>query len=110
VKVKKIIIPRNLFPSSHRLLGVLRSSWAPEVFCVSFKLETDLNLLIKKAQRAIAKYGMDAVVANELHSRYREVSIVQSSKIEVLKVETSQGREIEDAIVDYLIKLHSRSS
>jgi phosphopantothenate---cysteine ligase (ATP) len=49
-----------------KLLGVLRKDWAPSAFCVSFKLETNRKILLKKARRAISKYGMDAVVANEV--------------------------------------------
>jgi hypothetical protein len=32
-----------------KMLGALRSEWAPEAFLVSFKLETDISLLISKA-------------------------------------------------------------
>ena len=33
------------------MLGVLRRAWAPEAFVVSFKLETDEELLITKVPR-----------------------------------------------------------
>ena len=36
-----------------KLLGVCRTTWAPEAYFVSFKLETDENILIKKANRAL---------------------------------------------------------
>lgn len=52
-----------------KCLGLLRNEWAPDAFHVSFKLETDEELLLKKAKAAITNYGMHCVVANELHTR-----------------------------------------
>jgi phosphopantothenate-cysteine ligase len=48
----------------------VRHDWAPQAFLVSFKLETDPSILLDKARGAIRAYGVNAVVANELHSRY----------------------------------------
>lgn len=39
-----------------KALGILRYKWAPNSFVVSFKLETDENILIQKAKSAIKKY------------------------------------------------------
>jgi hypothetical protein len=52
-----------------KCLGLLRSAWAPDAFHISFKLETDRQLLLKKAEASIAAYGMHCVVANMLHTR-----------------------------------------
>jgi phosphopantothenate-cysteine ligase len=49
-----------------KLLGRIKNEWAPDAFLVSFKLETDPSLVIPKAQKAIEKYGVDLVVANQL--------------------------------------------
>lgn len=38
-----------------KCMGLLRKTWAPEAFVVSFKLETDPDMLVKKAVRAIEK-------------------------------------------------------
>ncbi len=35
------------------MLGLLRDQWAPEAFVVSFKLETDNDLLIKKVRAVL---------------------------------------------------------
>ena len=48
------------------MLGQLTTVWAPRAFVVSFKLETDANILVKKAAGAIANYGVHLVVANLL--------------------------------------------
>lgn len=50
-----------------KLLGHIKHEWAPDAFLVSFKLETDHELMVPKSRRAISKYGVDLVVANELH-------------------------------------------
>ena len=34
-----------------KMLGVLRQTWAPGAFVVSFKLETDETILVKKVKR-----------------------------------------------------------
>lgn len=38
-----------------KVLGLLRSAWAPGAFLVSFKLETDEEILMEKAGGAIEK-------------------------------------------------------
>jgi DNA / pantothenate metabolism flavoprotein len=52
-----------------KCLGLLRNDWAPAAFHVSFKLETDEQLLLHKAKAAITSYGVHCVVANELNTR-----------------------------------------
>jgi phosphopantothenate-cysteine ligase len=47
-------------------LQQLTHDWSPDAFVVSFKLETDLNILIYKAKRAISNYQVNLVVANLL--------------------------------------------
>jgi hypothetical protein len=62
-------VPKTLF--------ALRTQWAPSACIVSFKLETDPGILIKKAWGAVEAYGVDAVVANVLETRYSEVTMVR---------------------------------
>ena len=59
-----------------KVLGLLRSQWAPDAFVCSFKLETDPTLLRQKAERAVTTYGCHMVVGNILETRYSEVSIL----------------------------------
>lgn len=59
-----------------KLLGDLRHNWAPSSFLVSFKLETDPDLLLGKAASAVRSYGVHAVVANLLATRYSEVRLL----------------------------------
>jgi hypothetical protein len=58
-----------------KMLGVLRAL-APEAVFVSFKLETDMGILLKKASAAMVAYGINVVVANELKTRREFVTLV----------------------------------
>ncbi|CAL8463214.1 g2748 [Coccomyxa elongata] len=60
-----------------KMLGTLRTQWAPDAFLVSFKLETDEKILISKASKSIARYGVHAVVANILEKRKEVVHLVR---------------------------------
>ena len=81
-------------------------SWAPASMFVSFKLETDHDILIKKAKGSIEKYGMHCVVANELHSRYEQVFLVTAE--DEIKVTRGDAVAIESKLVDALTSLHEK--
>lgn len=85
-----------------KMLMLLRHLWAPEAFCVSFKLETDVKILIKKAQAAREKYGMHAVVANELETRKQKVIVVTNEGQVLVEKDASQA-DVEIPLVDFLI-------
>jgi len=69
--------PLNLtLPQTPKLLPVVNREWCPSACVVSFKLETDQSKLVHKASQAIERYGMDAVVANELHSRKDKILLL----------------------------------
>lgn len=53
-----------------KMLGLIKSEWCPNALVVGFKLETDINLLADKALRSLRRYRLDAVVANQLTTRY----------------------------------------
>jgi phosphopantothenate-cysteine ligase len=59
-----------------KFLKQLVDGWAPEAMIVSFKLETDPALLVKKAQYALKKYSHHLVIGNLLHTRKWEVVFV----------------------------------
>jgi len=58
-----------------KLLGATKE-WAPEALLVSFKLETNPNILTAKAAGSIVKYGVDAVCSNMLQSHRDLVTII----------------------------------
>jgi phosphopantothenate-cysteine ligase len=59
-----------------KILKPMVSEWAPTGFIVSFKLETDPNLLIPKARSALDRYGHQVVIGNDLNNRKYEVVFV----------------------------------
>jgi hypothetical protein len=59
-----------------KLLGKITSTWAPHAFVVSFKLETDTEILQRKAEGAISKYNVHLVIANLLQTRKNTVYLV----------------------------------
>lgn len=59
-----------------KLLAAVRP-WAPEAFIISFKLETNPNILEAKAAASLQKYGVDAVCSNLLQTIRNLVTIVE---------------------------------
>lgn len=88
-----------------KALGVLRHVWAPQGFYVSFKLETDHDILISKARAAMALYDMHLVVANELLTRYQQVSLVSEGGEAVIR-KASEDEEVEVPMVKALSTAH----
>ena len=72
----------------------------------SFKLETDISILEKKAKGSIETYGVDAVVANELKSRRTHVTIyhAKNDRCEKLQLlDPDYDDMISEMIVDHLL-------
>ncbi|KIP07288.1 hypothetical protein PHLGIDRAFT_71306 [Phlebiopsis gigantea 11061_1 CR5-6] len=59
-----------------KILKPLVNEWTREGYIVSFKLETDETLLVPKARKALARYGHQVVIGNDLHRRKFEVVFV----------------------------------
>uniref|UniRef100_A0A183S737 DFP domain-containing protein n=1 Tax=Schistocephalus solidus TaxID=70667 RepID=A0A183S737_SCHSO len=62
-----------------KTLRLLTSVWARDAFVVSFKLETDKEVLLTRAKQALEKYQTHVVVANLLHTRKRELWLIAAS-------------------------------
>ncbi|KAM4758528.1 phosphopantothenate--cysteine ligase [Cyanocitta cristata] len=92
-----------------KMLSPLVRDWAPEAFVISFKLETDPQILLDKSQQALEKYRHQVVVANVLESRRTSVIIVtrdSQTPLSLSEEEIAQGMEIEEKIVSYLQGQH----
>lgn len=87
-----------------KMIPLLREFWAPEAFVVSFKLETDPELLLTKANLGLLRGNVHAVIANELESRKSTVSLV--TREGVVQVDLGTFEEIEEPIVDVVVKKH----
>lgn len=92
-----------------KMLSVLRNDWAPVAFCISFKLETDIDILLKKAESALRKYKMNAVVANELLTRKEKVVVITNDgKIITVRRDSNLGDDdIEKPLIKLLVEQHS---
>jgi phosphopantothenate-cysteine ligase len=90
-----------------KMLRELTSRWCPSAFVVSFKLETDLELVVPKARRAIANYGVHLVVANQLQTRRDVVYLVSPSFPEHITINRPPDEKaIEPVLVDRVIEQH----
>ena len=103
------------FSSTPKMLRMCRDIWAPEAFCVSFKLETDQSIIEKKTLAAMRKYNMHCIVANELNKRYDEVILFQRRNcedreavaIDTLRIQRDKDEDdIEKQLVKELRRRH----
>ncbi|KAF4747667.1 hypothetical protein FOZ62_023816 [Perkinsus olseni] len=97
-----------------KVLGHVKGTWCPQALVISFKLETDPDILFEKASGAIKKYGVDAVVANVLESRYRKLWIVRGAKsvdtdrdYTTRLITKPESEDIEGVLVKALQELHT---
>lgn len=67
-----------------KVMGLLRTKWAPDAFVCSFKLETDKALLRQKAEGAVQKYGCHMVIGNILETRHDQVWILAPPDMQAL--------------------------
>lgn len=98
------IIQLQLVP---KMLAPLVNLWVPLAYVVSFKLETDENLLIAKARESLSKYKHKLVIANILQSRrHRVVLVTTETQQELLlsREEVHAGMEIEALIVAEVVR------
>lgn len=101
-----------------KMLGHVRRSWCPSAFVVGFKLETDPELLARKASASLRKYGAHAVVANEMARRKDRVAIASLENVteelgvapgtyDVLDRPAGEP-DVERSLVDELVARHDR--
>ncbi|CAL4997002.1 unnamed protein product [Urochloa decumbens] len=106
-KIQSAVGPLNMqLNQVPKMLFILRKNWAPSAFCVSFKLETDPNILLQKAEMALKKYGMNVVVANEL-ANYKDVVVMVTSSGRTTVSRSSKEEDIEKQLTELLVKMHS---
>ncbi|KAI3978470.1 hypothetical protein MKX01_015645 [Papaver californicum] len=89
-----------------KMLIMVRKEWAPVAFCISFKLETDTEILLEKADMALKKYKMNMVVANELSTRKEEVIVVANSGRITVRRDEHNG-DVENPLIKLIVDRHS---
>jgi len=95
-----------------KLLAILKRDLCPNSVIIGFKLETNNGELLARARRSLQRYGHDAVVANELVSRYDSATFITPTSNEKEGSERVLRRinasdEIEQAVVGAVIDFHS---
>lgn len=101
----KLVVDLEQVP---KFLRRLVDSWAPQAMIVSFKLETDPDLLLKKAHDALKRYQHQLVIGNLLQTRKNEVVVVTpDGKEEWIRLE-GENKEIESLIVPAVCEYHER--
>ncbi|TKR77586.1 hypothetical protein L596_018528 [Steinernema carpocapsae] len=96
------IVPKTLKRLVHSVI--------PQAYVVSFKLETDDSILIRKAKGAIDNYGHQLVIGNILTTRKYKVVFVTTDTVIPMELTTEQisgGTEIEELIIEQLEKKHT---
>jgi phosphopantothenate-cysteine ligase len=73
---KRLIVDLDPVP---KFLKNLVDGWAPEGMIVSFKLETDPNILVHKAEYSLERYQHHLVIGNLLATRKWEVVFVSKN-------------------------------
>ncbi|KAK6204749.1 DNA/pantothenate metabolism flavoprotein [Scheffersomyces amazonensis] len=95
-----------------KFLSRLVDNWAPSALIVSFKLETDNSILIKKAKNALDRYQHQLVIGNLLQTRKKEVVFVtpsgENSWIKLTDDQISKEVEIESLIIPRVIEIHTQ--
>ncbi|EPQ52096.1 DFP-domain-containing protein [Gloeophyllum trabeum ATCC 11539] len=110
-----------------KILKPMVDEWTREGFIVSFKLETDPQLLLPKCRQALERYGHQVVIGNDLNRRKFEVVFVSriapkkdpahpaATNIDDdtfteswlrLSEKDTHTREIEEDIVNELVRRH----
>lgn len=111
IEGKRLVIGLEPVP---KFLKTLVDAWLPEGMIVSFKLETDPKLLVKKAEYALQRYAHHLVIGNLLVTRKWEVVFVSpagekwirvarnkrtpsiSGKIDLIGLSSKNGSSAED--------------
>eukprot|EP00795_Rhopilema_esculentum_P014267 gene14266-5294_t len=102
------VLQLTMYPTP-KMLSPLVKQWAKAAFVVSFKLETDVNILSRKAREALEKYNHQVVIANILQTRRKTVVIItpyDEYAIWMAENELETGKEIEEKIVEELSRRH----
>ncbi|KFH62818.1 hypothetical protein MVEG_11344 [Podila verticillata NRRL 6337] len=94
-----------------KILKPLVNDWTPKAFIVSFKLETDEELLPLKSRQALKRYGHQIVIGNLLTTRKRLVTMVTMEDVAEISLTQEEDEvehiEIESRIVPELIRRHT---
>eukprot|EP01016_Furgasonia_blochmanni_P053165 TRINITY_DN8556_c0_g1_i3.p2 TRINITY_DN8556_c0_g1~~TRINITY_DN8556_c0_g1_i3.p2 ORF type:complete len:172 (+),score=28.43 TRINITY_DN8556_c0_g1_i3:539-1054(+) len=93
-----------------KILGVLKSA-CPSCELISFKLETDTEMLDLKVRESFKKYNVDMVVGNILTKRRSEIHLYYKNKVskeismQVIEESAPETNFIEEKLISSIGKL-----
>jgi len=90
-----------------KILKPMVDEWTKGGFIVSFKLETDPDLLLPKARQALERYGHQVVIGNDLHRRKFEVVFVSKKSPPLSSGEKIQQplANLSESFVEYWLRI-----
>jgi len=92
-----------------KMIPIIKKVWNPETYLITFKLETDEDILKTKIDGHLYRYGVDLVVGNLLN-QHRDKVVVSDKEdniiIERNEEEKNHGIEIEVQLVKVIISKH----
>ncbi|KAF8624272.1 hypothetical protein AX15_005957 [Amanita polypyramis BW_CC] len=110
-----------------KILKPMVDEWTRDGFIVSFKLETDQNLIIPKSRAALERYGHQVVIGNDLYKRKVQVVLISRKNGQGNRTQNNDSepvfeeclvridphpaggvKEIEEDIVAELVKRHDK--
>mmetsp|Transcript_21200 Transcript_21200/g.29698 ORF Transcript_21200/g.29698 Transcript_21200/m.29698 type:complete len:313 (-) Transcript_21200:2315-3253(-) len=93
-----------------KMLGKLKQHWVPNAYVISFKLETDPQLLTYKATSSIDKYKHHLVIGNLLSNYRDEVTLFDqngaTTKINRSQEDIKVDADIEKYLIPQVIAKH----
>lgn len=89
-----------------KCLGLIKEEYAPNSFLISFKLETDENILEEKCLKSADKYHQDIIIGNMLKTRTNQVRIYERINHQWTEINRVENREIEYDIIQFLSNKH----
>lgn len=102
----KLIVDLDPVP---KFLRRLVDEWTPGAMIVSFKLETDESILLKKAKTALDRYSHQLVIGNLLQHRKTHVIFVTPESdvdISLTPEQVEKDVEIESLIIPKVVQMH----
>ncbi|KAK2075253.1 hypothetical protein P8C59_009396 [Phyllachora maydis] len=87
---KRLVVDLDPVP---KFLKNLVDGWVPQGMIVSFKLETDPDILVHKAQYSLERYQHHLVIGNLLSTRKWEVVFVSAGATRWIRVPCSQQQQ-----------------
>jgi len=83
-----------------KMLRTLTLEWALKSYVISFKLETNENILFDKSWKAICNYRVNLVVANVLSTRTNVCYLIYDNNLICSKFNNNNNNSNKDSVID----------